>query len=288
MIKEQTIRTRDGWELAASVFLPDTRFHTVLIVGPAMGHAQSRYAHFARFCRDRGGCVLTFDYRQTGRSRQGGGAARNVTLHQWAVFDLDAVLLSAKNQFPGCELVFLAHGLSCQLVGLAPASLFLDRLLFINGALHARRLFSWGGRLRMMAWGSACLFWRFLPAIVNPSDIPLSIWREWLKLSRRPGGLFDVFPSNNFRQMELPLLTLSFTDDWMAAETATRALILRFPNASVQTIRLSPAQLDLPRVGHAGFFQLPAMQPLWEWIVQWIHRPEIEQPAVFRVDNPMH
>ena len=131
------IKARDGTELAASRFLPPTSNYTVVIIAPALGYRQKRYSRLASFLCKKGYVVFTFDYRGVGRSKKKAANRKNVSLYQWASIDLDTVILSAKNQFPGHELVGLAHGISGEVAGLAPAITFFSRLVLANAALSS-------------------------------------------------------------------------------------------------------------------------------------------------------
>ena len=93
MLQEETIRTRDGQQIGLSIFRPEgDPPDRVVLIGPGAGMEQSFYKPIALFLVSHGMAAVTFDYRGTGRSRNGRLRHFRATLKQWGTHDLDAVL----------------------------------------------------------------------------------------------------------------------------------------------------------------------------------------------------
>ena len=70
-------------------------------------------------------------------------------MHQWAVQDIDAVILHAKNTFPKQEIIYTGHCTGGEIVGLAQASQYINKLVLISSALSCRKYWSLKSRMRI-------------------------------------------------------------------------------------------------------------------------------------------
>lgn len=275
MQTREVIRTRDSQQLTLTLCQPEAPGGQVLVIGPAASVGQDFYSDFAEYCAERTGPVVTFDYRGMGLSGSGHPKGVEATLMQWANHDLDAVLLFAKKNFPEKELVLLGHGLSGQIAGLAPASQYVRRLILVNSALSCWRLWPFRSQLHILALKIAGPIVSSLKGYFPGKqlgyfqDLPASVIGEWSDWCNHPNGLFDVFPDNNYRKLNIPLLALSFSDDWHAPPRAVEALLRHYSSAQRQWLHLAPEQFDLAEVGHDGFFT-PACRQLWPMVPEWM------------------
>ncbi len=65
------VEARDGFPLAADLFLPDAAPTAAVLIAPAMGVPRGYYAAFAGHLAREGLAALTLDYRGIGGSRAG-------------------------------------------------------------------------------------------------------------------------------------------------------------------------------------------------------------------------
>lgn len=283
MKEKIVIKARDGTELAATRYIPDAPNYTTLIIAPAMGCRQKHYAHLAAFLCKEGYTVFTFDYRGVGRSRSKAGNHQEVAIHQWASIDLDTMILSAKNQFPGYELAGLAHGLSGEAVCLAPASTFFRRLILIDAALSSWALANRRGRLSLLwahFWGAAC---RWIPGVsfFLGRGIPPEVFREWLSWTKFTNGLFHYYSSNNYQKLQALVLSLNFVETPFTSPRAVKALLRQFANARHSEWYLSSSGLGLKTARHYPFYDKRLKNVLWKELALWM---EGEEP--FRQSHP--
>lgn len=271
----EVIRTRDGHQLTLTLHRPDAPGGQVLVIAPSASAGQSFYNDFANYCAERTGPVATFDYRGMGLSGPGHPKGIEATLMQWANHDLDAVLLFAKKNFPEKELILLGHGLSGQIAGLAPASQYISRMILINSPLSCWRLWPFRNQLHILALKvvgpAASALKGYFPGKMLRyfQDLPVGVAGEWSAWCNRPNGLFDVFPDNNYRKLSIPMLVLTFSDDWHTPPRAVKALLRHYSSAQKQWLHLSPKELGLPEVRHDGFFTI-ACSSLWPMVPDWM------------------
>ena len=63
---------------------------------------------------------------------------------------------------------------------------------------------------------------------------------------------------------------MSFSDDPIAPHGAVEALRRYYPNAAVERLHLSPADLGADAVGHFGFFRKSMPRGPWDKIADWL------------------
>ncbi len=292
MIGSEIIRTRDGKKLALTVYKPDKENKSVLIIGPSALCTQENYRDLAEYLTSLHYTVISFDYMGTGASAGKNLRNENAQLHQWARLDLDAVLLFVKNAHPEKELIFLAHGISGELTGLAAASQYINRLVLINAALTCAALWPLRGRIRKavvkMFIPVIHFLFGYFPGIkwLSMPRMPKGVLKEWVNWCNSSNGVFDLYPDNNYRKLQIPLLSLSFTDDWNSPSKAVSTLHSHFSSASITWFHAKPADLGLSSVGHTGFFMKRDQDALWKKLLTWLNEQTVSGKAVQTTQLP--
>lgn len=279
MQTRENILTKDGQEIVATIFRPEQIVSKVLIIGSDITTSQKTYEKFALHIASRKCAVYTFDYRGVGLSLTRELKSFHASMNQWGFMDLDAVILHARRNFPKLEIVFLAHGTSGQLLGLSPASQYLDSAIFINTALTCRRYWPWFSRIKISLHKLirpvlSTVLGYFPGSILGfNQDLPSGVTLELHDWCSNPNGLFDFFPDSNFRRIQIPILVYSFSDDWFAPEIAVKTLLNHYAQARISWLHLSPDDVGRRKIGHSGFFHKKSKQTFWEEIVQWMSLP---------------
>ena len=279
MEKEKLIRTKDGVSLSMMVFEPNHPNKSVIVIGPSAAIDQRFYNDFANFLVQHNFTVITFDYRGIGRSLFGPIKGFQATLSQWGRFDLDSILLTAKNLFPTFELVFIGHQLSGELLSLAPAFQFVNRVVFIGSGLSSWRF--WPLRIRFkisiikLIRPLLSIIYQYFPGnqLNFLQDLPSGVAEEWIKMYNYREGLFKVMGQKNHDQFYGPLISYSFTDDQLAPAKAVNALLKYFPNARIDAHQIAPIELGVKQIKHLGFLNKEVANNLWEDIIKWLNDP---------------
>ena len=275
-MQQEKIITKDGQGIVTTIFRPSQVVSKVLIIGSDVTTSQKTYKKFAKYIASQGCVVYTFDYRGVGLSLTDDLKTFNATLNQWGFMDLDAVILHAKNHFPKHEIVFMAHGTSGQLLGLSPASQYLNNAIFINTALTCWRFWPWHAQLEISIQKFIRPILSFIYGYWPGSrlgfnqDLPTGITMELYDWCSKPNGLFDFFPDSNFRKIQIPVMAYSFSDDRFAPELAVKTLLQHYTQARVSWMHLKPSDVGLKKVGHSGFFNQKNKAVFWDIIAQWM------------------
>ena len=294
MQETRIIRTKDGREITAICYSSDEHATKVMIIAPDAAVTQCHYKPLALLFRQLDYDVVTFDYRGIGNSGSSQLKAYSSGLHLWAVQDTDAVIRFVKTHYLNKEIIFIGHGISGEIVALSQASQYIHKLVLINSALSCKRL--WPFRDKVRIWWLK-LAARILTATVGyfpgghlgfKRDLPRGVVKEWINWCSLPNGLFDAYPENNFRKLQIPIMAFSFSDDWLSPVKAVKELLNGFCDATITWHHLSPKELNVRKVGHKGFFDPTMKSSLWVMMDKWLnadHRKEeaiLDREAVFK------
>ena len=277
MQESRIIRTKDGKEIHAISYTNGEPGSKVIIIGPSADTTQVYYRPLAKLLRSLDYDVVTFDYRGTGQSAPPQLKGFKTCLHQWAVQDADAVIRFVKNHFVNQEIIYIGHGISGEIIGLAQASQYIQKLVLVSSALSCKKIWPLKHRLRIIALKTIMrlvnkLFGYFPGTKLGIlKDIPKGVAHQWANWCSNTNGLFDAYPDNNFRKLQVPLLAFSFTDDWRCPPKAVEELLNRFTSSIITWHHILPRDIGVKRIGHSGFFDPYAKPTLWVLLEQWIN-----------------
>ena len=274
----QTIFTRDGTKIWINCFIPEHDNGKVLVVAPAAGMTHDFYYLFSGYFCQKGFTVISFDYRGVGKSAPHRLSGYKATLHEWAVQDLNAVLLYAKNNFKTHEIIYVGHSISGEIIGLVPASQYINKLVLISSAMTCEKLWPWYRRVMMKyAKTKRRVISRvlgFIPGKGKRQRIPRGVYTQMANWCDSPNGMFDAFPDNNYRKIDKQVMAFSFTDDWLCPPKAVKELLNHFSNASITWHHIKPKEIGFKQIGHYDFFYPHMKSVLWETLLNWLNKNE--------------
>jgi predicted alpha/beta hydrolase len=273
-----TIRTNDGTQIWMSSYIPEKNNLKVLIIAPAVGLTQEYYYLFACFFRQQGYTILTFDYRGVGKSVPQSLKGYEANMHQWAVQDINAVLLYAKHHYPNQEIIYIGHSIGGEIIGLAPASQFINRLILVSSALSCNKLWPLKDKIKMIflkifIGALSRLFGYFPGKLIGVfGNLPKGVIYEWTNWCENPNGLFDSLPDNNYRKLNIPILAYTFSDDWHCPPRAVKELLNHFANGSITWYHMKPKEVGKKKIGHIDFFLVSMRSTLWKSLAEWLNK----------------
>jgi predicted alpha/beta hydrolase len=97
-------------------------------------------------------------------------------------------------------------------------------------------------------------------------DLPRAVmaqWRRWCLHPQYAIGVEGEAVRAQFASLTTPIVSLSFTDDEFMSARNIESLHDFFSAAPKQMIRLTPAEVGEPRIGHFGFFRARLKETLW-------------------------
>lgn len=280
--RELVLSACDGYPLGVTLF-PALRPRKLLIIGPALAVPKAFYYPFARYLASRDITAICFDYRGCGDSV----ATKDpfhVELKEWGQKDIETVIrfaMSLRDSNQRIPLHFLGHSIGGQLVGLAPSSIYLSKLLLVGASAPHWRRWAFPANLKML------LISRILMPLVSsftsmfPSravglgkmNVPSSVTRQWSRWMSKPAYFFDPafqIDTSPFTALSSSLLALGFADDPLAPESNIHALLSFFPGTIQELCLVRPERIGLGAVGHVGFFRAQFRDTLWSATVEWL------------------
>jgi predicted alpha/beta hydrolase len=254
-MKHTTVAAGDGYPLSAHAFGDAHSARAGVLIVPAMGVEQQYYAAFAQWLAARGCFVVTFDYRGMGHSRRGPLRRLQADVLTWAEQDTAAVLVFVREQVGDRPLLWIGHSLGGQIFGLVP------------GHEQVRALVT-------VAAGAG--YWKeYVPKLRRIAPLLWFVLEQWRSWCLNPQYLFGVLPvrvREHYATLQLPLLSLSFTDDEYLSERNIESLHRYFAAAAREMRRVSPEDAGVPRIGHFGFFRKRFEKSLWPQVGEWLDR----------------
>jgi predicted alpha/beta hydrolase len=279
--KRLRLRAPDGYEIGAVFYaaLRPRAPRRVAVLHGGAGIQALRYRRFAHFLAEWGIPVLTYDYRGIGLSRPPELRGFRATLEDWAEYDSAAAIAWLRERFPHDEIVGISHSIGALPLGGAANAAEQSRVVLIGPHTGYYRDYRALYRLQMaLAWHVAMpaltRMFGYFPArfLGLGDDLPAGMALQWaarLAPELRPTG---AGPADERTRMLLdrcaelssPALAISVSDDAFATVAGTKRLLSYFPRlSSPQHIVFTPADAQVPRIGHFGFFRRDAGAALW-------------------------
>ncbi len=260
-IEKVRVRSDDGVSSAVTVFRGSDPKAPVVLCLPAMGVKARFYEPVARALVEAGLNAVTADLRGHGESAVRADRGADFGYGEMVRHDWPAIVDRVQALFPASPTVILGHSLGGQLSTLymsenpgriaaltlvaAPSLYFRDWpfrrglwLLFLTHSFAAiaavlghhpgRRLGIGGTEARRLM-------------------------RDWARITRK--GRYDMIRAGVdyealSRSLEVPLLAISFSDDWYAPRKAVDRLCARMPRAPLTRWHLEPEEMGCRSLGH--------------------------------------
>lgn len=267
------LKASDGFPLSARIF-PATEkpIGAVLIVG-AMGVSQRFYQPLATWLAEQQFTALTFDYRGIGGSRRGSLAKLDATIVTWAERDVAAALEALRVQEPHAPITWLGHSLGGQIVPFVPNRDRAEKIVTVaTGSGYWREN---APPLKRKVW----IFWWGAVPLATPvfgyfpgrmlgmvGDLPKGVvtqWRRWCLDRKYAVGAEGPEVEARFAGVQTPITSFSFTDDEMMSEQNVASIHGFYAGAPKTMVRFTPADLNVRRIGHFGFFRREMEDVLW-------------------------
>ena len=281
------IAALDGFMLGATLYsshaLQEPSTAVLFSCGGAIPAA--RYARFAKFLAANQIPVLMFDYRGIGASRTSALRGFRAVAEDWSEHDCGGAIAYLRAQFPRAEIVGIAHSIGTMLIGGAPNVDLISRFVFLcaHTGYYADYMPMYRLPMAVLWHGVMPILTRifgYFPAHVLGlgEDIPEGVAMQWAARRSpefRPESTnADVKRANSmiarYKNVSGQVLAIGFTDDAFATRAGTRRLLEAFPALHTVSVQIAPREVDMPEIGHFGFFRRGGEPLLWPFVLDFV------------------
>lgn len=251
----------------------------IVVVIPAMGIKQKIYFDFVKFLSNKSIHTITFDYSGIGESLNGNIKDYKNNLHDWAKYDLEAVINYVTTQYSSKKIILIGHSVGGQLIGLNSNSRKASKIILI--ASQSGYWGFWRGldKIKMfLNWN--LLFpiltriYGYMPSIKfsRMENLPRNVALEWAKWCSNSNYLFQYISEKDwfFSQINCKITSISIDDDFYAPQKAVNWLTDKYSNAKITKKHLKPNDFGLKNIGHFSIFHKKNEPFLWNLLLSEI------------------
>lgn len=251
----------------------------ILIIVSAMGVKQSFYKNFSEFAEANGISVITFDYSGIGNSLNGNIKSYRDSLYSWGNKDLEAVIKYLIEKFPHHNKVIIGHSVGGQLIGLAPSSVYLDKMILISAQSGFWGFWKGIDKVKMflnwyLLFPTLTYFIGYMPSkrFSKMENLPANVAKEWAKWCRNPNYLFDYFSEEKtfFNKIKCAATSISFDDDFFAPKKSVDWLSQKFQNVTLKRKHFFPNDFNVTKIGHFDLFKSNFKNSIWKFLLEEI------------------
>lgn len=270
----------DGYRLAATVFAPVGEDNGIVVqINGATGLRREFYQGYARYLAARGFHVVTYNYRGIGDSRDIAWRGAEPSMQDWGEKDLAGVTEWIAHRWPKHRIVCVGHSGGGQWLGLARNNARVQAQLAISAQS------GYWGHYRPRDWPKLLFLWFLLMPVaarlmgyfpgrlIGSENLPRHVALTFARWCRNRHYISDADGRpirEHFHAYRGRLRFYVIDDDrFFAPANAVRALASYFTQADVQIVHVTPADYDVPAIGHFGFFR-DGMERAWHQTAEWL------------------
>ncbi len=267
------VAAADGQAISARFFHPGGAAQGSVLIVPAMGVAQDYYEPLARWLATQGFHTVTFDYRGIGYSRPPRLRGFRADLLDWARLDCCAMIDAAAARAPEKPLYWIGHSLGGQILAFVPNRERVRKVVTVasgsgywrENAPPLKRYVLWLWFVAVPLGTALC---GFFPGkrLRKIGDLPKGVieqWRRWCLDAHYAAGAEGEWARNAYAAVKTPIVSLSFTDDEFMSLASIESLHALYSGAPRTMKRIAPADANVRRIGHFGFFRSIFADSLW-------------------------
>lgn len=261
------IPTADNLSLPALFFEPQSPPKSTIVLSPGTGIPKEFYEGYGNFLASEGHIVLVFDYRGVGKYLEDKQLySAKVNLQNWGSKDMVAAVNWMKRKYPNQKLYFFGHSIGGQLAGLMENHHLIDRYIFFSSTTGHWSVFGFPFSMMVIFMfylqiPIASRLFGYLPKNLTYRGVAIAkgVALEWAKWSRNKGYiaafLGKTIPQNYYQEITQKIDVIWFKDDPIATNKAIFSMLDYYFNANITHHPMTPEKLELPRMGHSGFFK---------------------------------
>lgn len=290
-----TAPARDGYVIHGTRWLhPRSERAPVVVINAATSVHSRYYARYAAWLHARGRDVYTYDYRGIGLSRPATGLrGLDASWTDWGALDCDAVLRQVAHRHDDVPVDVVAHSFGGCALGLAANAARVRHVVTVAAQYAYWR--DYAPRQRHAMW------WRWhvlMPLLTRLcgyfpgkrlgwlEDTPAGVVRDWSSARpdyRQRPSMRTSPPAVAFSHLRARMLAIGLEDDPFGTEAALDRLLAHYGQCARTQLRIAPADIGAPAIGHFALFHERHAASLWPLTLTWLEQGRLPAGHVGRV-----
>ncbi|MBL4631162.1 MAG: alpha/beta hydrolase, partial [Paraglaciecola sp.] len=218
-------------------------------------------------------CVLTFDCTGMGQSKDKHLKEYQCDIFDWITQDYSAALQFVLDRESTSPIYWIGNSLGGQVFPLVQNIEQVNKVITVSSGTGY-----WKHNTPALR-KKAPLFWYLIMPIATTlfgyfpgkrigmvGDLPKRVMFQWRRWCLHPEYCVGAEADNikaKFEQLDVPLVSICFTDDEMLSITNMRDMHALFGTKNKQLREITPQEVGETRIGHLGFFKEKFKQSLW-------------------------
>lgn len=275
-----TVTAGDGIQVRIQIYANGEAAAPVALILPAMGVRASYYDVLAEELGRHGLHAVTADLRGHGESTVRAGRQCDFGYREIVREDLPAIGRAVRERFPQSLLIPVGHSLGGQMACLWAAvhPRDLDGIVLIASCSVYRRCWPFPVSVGMWFFFHVCRLLAVLVGHLPGRTIGFggrearTLVKDWKHQGLT--GRYEITGDEAdyealLRGVELPILTLSFSDDGYVTHRAVDHLAEKMPGVRREDRRMTPGDVGVDSIGHFAWARQPAI--VSGLVADWIH-----------------
>lgn len=277
-MKTITLKTKDNYNIKATVFEPEISNQKLLLINSATGVRQQTYYDFAQFFTQNGYTVITYDYRGISLSKPKKMRGFKANMKIWGNTDYKAVTDYIKTHYLKHQKFLIGHSVGALILGMNTDSVIFDKFCFVATQNTSIK------QLKPVVRISAIIGFAFYQPIITRilgyfksywvnlgESLPKGVSDDWRTLLLHKNSINKLLEKTpNFSSaLTQEVLYLHMEDDSWITEIGMKTLMQKtFINMKPTYRTIQVAEGNGESIGHVNFFRIKHAV-LWANVLQW-------------------
>ncbi len=265
-MKEITLKTVDGVQLAAKIFEPEASNRKLFLINSATGVKQQVYFSFAKYLAENGFTVITYDYRGVNESKPEKLKGFNASMRLWGTLDFKTLTDFIKENYNDYRKFCLGHSVGALILGMNKDSAIFEKFIFVATQNSYLRNLPWkiavtaffGFGIALPVSTGLC---GYFPAqfFGLGETLPKGVAYDWRTLifnKKSTVRLFETVDHDYSKSLTQEAFIIHAEDDpWITMKGMESLMQNGYPNLKKTYREIKVSESPKKEIGHINFFR---------------------------------
>lgn len=276
-MKEINLATSDQTVISLKIFEPQNSNGKLLLINSATGVKQQIYFSFAKYLREKGFTVITYDYRGIGESKPAKMKGFEASMRIWGTQDFESVTNYILDKFPAYEKFCLGHSVGALIIGMSKNSGIFKKLIFVATQDAYLGNLKWNVAIAgLVGFGIAVplttTIFGYFPAhrFGLGESLPKGVAYDWQTLilnKRSTSKLYDQIEDDFSKKLNQKTFIIHADDDlWITKKGMESLMNNVYPHLQKTYREIKVSESEKGEIGHVNFFR-SYNKKLWQMVL---------------------